>query len=207
MIARRGRPFRGTVRNTRLLVGGVVLLLVLAACREPYQLHGTVLSEPIAAADTVLESVSGPATLRDFGGRYTFVYFGYTYCPDICPATMAVLKRTKADLGDDGEAMQVVMVTVDPERDTPEALAEYLAHFDSSFVGLSGDMDAIEEAGAPFGLYYTRHEGTEASGYLVDHTAAIFLLDRESNAIAIYPHDTTAETLVSDLKFLLKTEG
>jgi protein SCO1/2 len=198
---------RQRVRRAAQVGWLILVLLILAGCREPYQLHGTVISLPFPAPDTTLEGISGPVSLRDFAGRYTFVYFGYTHCPDVCPSTMASLKRVRAELGEDGEAMQVVMVTVDPERDTPEALAEYLSHFDRSFIGLSGDKEAIDETGAPFGLYYSVHEGSEAGGHLIDHTAAIFLLDRQNEAIVVYPYDVPADTLVDDLKYLLRSEG
>ncbi len=192
----------------RLLAGAMFLLVLLpAACRQPYQMSGTVLAEPIAAPDAVLEAVNGPVTLQDFAGQYTYLYFGYTHCPDACPTAMATLKRVKEELGDQAGEMEVVMVTVDPQRDTPEALAGFLANFDSSFVGLSGDLEAISSAAAPFGITFAQHEGTTASGYLVDHTARILLLDRQNRVIVIYPHDTPADTLAGDLQHLLDSEG
>ncbi|MCB8943814.1 MAG: SCO family protein [Ardenticatenaceae bacterium] len=189
------------------LIGLLITLVLLASCQPPHEFAGTRLSAPQPSPHTVLQSASGPVSLQDFQGQYTFVYFGYTFCPDICPATLSVLKRVKADLGEAGDEIAVVMITVDPERDTPERLAEYMGYFDSSFVGLSGEKDMIDEVGAPFGLYYERHEGSGEGNYLVDHTARVYLLDRESNAIVAYPHEVTADLILDDLHYLIEQES
>lgn len=186
-----------------------VLLIALAltsACALNHEFAGAAFVEPPAVPDISLESVDGPVSLKDFAGRYTYVYFGYTFCPDICPATLARLKDVKEALGGDAGEIAVVMVTVDPERDTPEQLAEYMAYFDSEFVGLSGDPADIDALGTPFGLYYEKHDGTAESGYLVDHTAWFYLLDRGSNLIIAYPHETEMEDLLKDLQYLLKKD-
>ena len=99
------------------------------------------------------------------------------------------------------------MITVDPERDTPDRLAEYMAYFDNSFVGLSGDKETIDLVGQPFGLFYKRHEGSEATGYLVDHTARFYLLDHDSNALVAYPHETLPDVLVKDLEYLIRSDS
>ena len=187
--------------------GVLIILLLVVSCQSSHEFAGAQLSAPQSVPDTVLESINGPMRLHDFRGKYTFVYFGYTFCPDFCPASLSVLKRVKEGLGQAEDEMAVVMITVDPERDTPEKLAEYMAYFDTSFVGLSGDKETIDAVGAPFGLYYNRHEGSEASGYLIDHTARIYLLDRETNPIVAYPHEVTADLIIDDLKYLIKNQS
>jgi protein SCO1/2 len=187
----------------RSVVLALLLAGLLAACRPAYEFAGTELTAPHPAPDTALESIDGPVQLTDFEGKYTYVYFGYTFCPDVCPATLATLTRVKEGLGQRGDRMQVVMITVDPERDTPQQLADYLHFFDDSFIGLSGDLERINQVGEPFGLYYLRHEGTSASGYLVDHTARVYVLDPESNAILTYGHGTPAADILMDLEHLL----
>ncbi|MFN2188912.1 MAG: SCO family protein [Candidatus Promineifilaceae bacterium] len=184
----------------------IAALMILAACQTEHEYAGTLLSTPIPAPSIELESAEGPVSLQDFRGHYTYVYFGYTFCPDICPTTLATLKSVKEELGDDGSELEVVMISVDPERDTAEVLAQYMSYFDDSFVGLTGDKSLVDEVGAPFGLYYSKHEGSEATGYLVDHSAYVYLLDRDSNAVVVYPHGTTADGFAADLKYFLEQE-
>ncbi len=185
-------------------IGGfLILLLLLAGCQVPHEFAGTELSPPVPIADIDLESAAGPVSLFDFKGNYTLVYFGYTFCPDICPTTLNMFKQVKEQLGKNADELEVVMITVDPDRDSPEALAEYVGHFDASFTGLSGDKATIDQVGRPFGLYYEKQEGSEATGYLVDHTASFYLLDPEGNIAVIYPHGTLPEDVANDLEYLI----
>ncbi len=186
--------------------GIIIILCWLTGCQRTHEFAGTLLPEPQPAPDIVLESANGPVSLHDFEGQYTFVYFGYRFCPDVCPITMGKLKQVRLELGERGDEMAVVMITVDPQRDTPEALAEYMSYFDDSFVGLSGDQEAIDAVGKPFGLYYNQHEGSEASGYLIDHTSRFFLLDREANVIASYAHETSRDALLADVLYLIENQ-
>ena len=188
----------------RIKIIGLLMVLFLVSCQAPYEFHGTELPNAQPIPEILLQSAEGEMSLHDFKGQYTFVYFGYTFCPDVCPITLTKLKQVKTELGDQGGEMAVVMVTVDPERDTPENLAEYVGHFDDSFVGLSGDLETIETMGKPFGLYYEHHEGTAESGYLVDHTARTFLLNKDSEVIMTFAHQTSADEIYEDLAHLLK---
>lgn len=200
---------RHTTISSRLLLLVTALLLgliALAGCLGNHEFAGAAFTEPVALPEVSLDSINGPVRLQDFSGKYTFVYFGYTFCPDICPATLARLEEVKQELGNDADEIAVVMVTVDPDRDTPEKLAEYMAFFDDSFVGLSGEKADIDALGTPFGLFYEQHEGTAESGYLVDHTAWFYLLDRDSNLIIAYPHETEAAALLDDLRYLLRQD-
>lgn len=189
------------------ILGILTLVIVLYACQDNYQYKGTSLSTPHPAPDVDLESADGPLSLHDFKGSYTYVFFGYTYCPDVCPLTLGTLTQVKDGLGKDGDQMRVAFITVDPQRDTPERLAEYMHFFDDSFVGLSGDLELIDKVGEPFGLYYFHHEGSPDTGYLVDHTARLFLLDRDSNAILTYSQGTEAEVILDDLQHLIEADG
>lgn len=177
---------------------------MLAACQSPNVFAGTEFPTPQPAPDIALDSVDGPVRLTDFKGKFTFIYFGYTFCPNVCPATMATLAQVRQGPGEAGDQVQVVMITVDPERDTPEQLVDYLGYFDDSFIGLSGDLQRIDQVGKPFGLYYQRHEGSPATGYLIDHTARPYLLDRDSDAILSYAQGTSPDTLLMDLQHLLE---
>ncbi len=143
-----------------------------------------------------------PVALEDFRGKVVLLYFGYTFCPDVCPTTMGELKRAMEGLGDEAENMQVIMVSVDPLRDTPEVLAQYITHFDPSFIGLTGTEEELIQITKQLGIFYEKHEGSAASGYLVDHTASVLVLDKQGYLRLIFPYGMTGKEMVGDLKFL-----
>lgn len=146
-----------------------------------------------------------PVALRDFRDKVVVIYFGYTYCPDVCPATMAELAQAVEGLSErDREQVQVIMVSVDPARDTPEVLADYVHFFNPDFIGLTGSEEEIALAVTPFGVYYEKHEGSAASGYLVDHTATVSVLDKRGYLRLLYPFGTTGEEITPDLKRLAR---
>ncbi len=186
-------------------VVSLAVLLLLMGCQlaAPHEFAGLELTAPQPAPDFTLESAEGPVQLSDFQGKFVFLYFGYTFCPDACPTTMATLAQLKQQLGADGDQVQVIMITVDPERDTAENMAEYVAFFDDSFVGLTGDKAAIDAAGVPYGLYYQKEEGSTATGYLISHTTRVYLLDREQNARVAYALDADVEAIAADINYLL----
>lgn len=186
-----------------------LLLLLLAGCQPAasHEFAGLELTAPQPVPDFTLESADGPVKLSAFQGKFVFIYFGYTFCPDACPTTMATLAQLKRQLGADADQVEVIMITIDPERDTAEMLAEYVAYFDDSFVGLTGDKAAIDDAGTPFGLYYHKEEGSAATGYLVSHTTRVYLLDPQQNARVAYPLDATADDIAADIQFLLNEKN
>lgn len=176
-----------------------------AATSAPAPAHefaGAWLDSPEALPDFTLDSAAGPVSLSDFRGHYVFLYFGYMSCPDFCPTTMAKLAKVHRELGEDAKMMQAIMVSVDPERDTPEALADYVTVFNPTFIGLTGAKEAIDRAGEPYGLFYQRHEGSAATGYLVDHSTRTYLIGPDGRALVAYPHDATVEGILDDLRWL-----
>jgi protein SCO1/2 len=187
------------------IVGALLFVVVGFLVLRPYQYHGLLLESPKPAADFTLAGAGGKAVkLSDYRGKLVVLYYGYTFCPDVCPTTLAEVTKAVQALGKKAEDVQVIMVTVDPERDTPERMAEYMAFFNPSFVGLSGTPDQIAEAATPFGIYYQKHEGTPASGYLVDHTATVNVLDREGRMRLVWPFGTEGDAMAADLKQMLK---
>lgn len=192
---------------THSLFAFVLAILLLPACSAPHEFAGTLLSDPHPAPDVPLMSVDGPVQLSDFQGQWTFLYFGYTFCPDACPLTLSKLKNVRKELGDNDDQMQVVMVSVDPERDSPEVLDTYVRYFDQSFVGITGNKEEIDALGEPFGIYYEKGEGSEATGYLVIHSTRFYLIDPDGNARVAYPHEATDEQVLTDLQYLLRTES
>jgi len=173
---------------------------------RPPELHGVVLQSPQQASDFTLTASTGERmSLSDLRGKYVVLYFGYTYCPDVCPTTLADLHKMAEALGDKKmEDVQVVMVSVDPDRDTPERMAQYLAFFDPRFLGMTGTVEEVDAAGTQFGVYFERHEGTDATGYLVDHTSTVTLIDRDGYVRMMFPYGTAGEDMASDIDYMMR---
>ena len=168
--------------------------------------NGQIVEPPVAAADIVMVATNGErVALHDFAGQITLVYFGYTFCPDVCPATMSVLSSAMERLTtSQRERVQVVMITVDPARDTPEKLAGYLAHFDPSFIGMVGTEAEIAAAAAAFSAIYHKHEGTVATGYLIDHTASVAVIDQQGQWRLTLPFGLSRDNVVAEIKHLMQ---
>ena len=154
-----------------------------------------------------LPDASGqPRTLSDFKGKVTVVFFGYTQCPDVCPTTMAELAQVKKALGADGDKLQGVFVTIDPERDTPEILKAYMASFDPSFIALRGTLEQTQAAAKEFKVFYAKVPGKVEGSYTMDHTAGAFVLDGKGNARLFErygPSGAGVEGLTADIKALI----
>jgi len=144
-----------------------------------------------------------PRTLADFKGKVTVVFFGYTQCPDVCPTTMAELAQVKKTLGPDGERVQGIFVTVDPERDTPVVLKSYMASFDPSFIALRGTPEQTAAAAKEFKVFYAKVPGTTEGSYTVDHTAGSYILDADGKIRLFVRYGSGAPALAADLKALL----
>ena len=156
------------------------------------------------ARTLALPDVSGrQRTLADFKGKVTVVFFGYTQCPDVCPTTMAELAQVKKSLGADGDKVQGVFVTIDPERDTPEILKSYMASFDPSFVALRGTVEQTQAAAKEFKVFFAKVPGKTEGSYTMDHTAGAFVLDGKGNARLFERYGGGAEALAADIKALI----
>jgi protein SCO1/2 len=142
-------------------------------------------------------------TLADFKGKVTVVFFGYTQCPDVCPTTMAELAEVKRSLGKDGERVQGVFVTIDPERDTPQLLKNYITAFDPSFVALRGSDAQTKAVAKEFKVYYAKVEGRTPGSYTMDHTAGAFIYDTQGRLRLFTRYGGGAQALASDLRALL----
>lgn len=198
------RPFHAMARRAWPLVVAA-LVLIVASCRAPYQYHGLYLESPKPAADFTLTGAGGQrVSLSDFRGKVVALYFGYTFCPDVCPTTMTEVSKAMRGLGKQAEDVQVIMISVDPERDTPDRLREYVTYFDPRFIGLTGTPEEIADVATMYGIFYEKHEGTAATGYLVDHTATVTVVDREGRVRLVWPFGTTGEDMAADLKQLLR---
>ncbi len=140
----------------------------------------------------------------DFHGSYMLVFFGYTFCPDVCPTTLTTISTALDMLGDAASRVTPIFVTVDPERDTPEYLKDYLQHFHPAIQGLSGSLDQIKKLAKAYGVYYAKvQEGGDADDYLMDHTAIVFLMGPDGQYAAHFGHDTTADAMAKKLAGIL----
>jgi protein SCO1/2 len=144
-----------------------------------------------------------PRTLADFRGKAVAVFFGFTHCPDVCPTTLATMKAVKDQLGADGDRLQVLFVTVDPERDTPEFLSRYVTAFDPSFLGLTGTPDAIAQTAKQFKVYYQKVPGKTPDTYTIDHTASTYLYDPQGRLRLFVRHGQPVDPIAQDVKTLL----
>ncbi len=151
-------------------------------------------------ADFLLHSSKGPVRLSDFRGKVVLLYFGYTFCPDICPTSLTATARALRRLPPEQLAeVETLFVSVDPERDTPEHLAEYAAFFHPSIHGVTGTDAEVAAAARPFGVVYARHEATGAGGYVVDHSALTYLVAPDGHLAAKLPHAAPPQLVVAEL--------
>jgi protein SCO1/2 len=156
------------------------------------------------AKTLALPDVNGqPRTLGDFKGKVTVIFFGYTQCPDVCPTTMAELAQVKKALGPDGDKLQAVFVTIDPERDTPEILKSYMASFDPTFVALRGTLEQTKATAKEFKIYFEKVPGKTEGSYTMDHSAGAFVLDAKGNVRLFERYGAGAEGLTADVKALI----
>ncbi|MBT8411422.1 MAG: SCO family protein [Octadecabacter sp.] len=140
-------------------------------------------------------------TEKDFEGRWMLVFFGFTNCPDICPTTLSEVAAVVDGLGDDAHKVQPIFVTVDPERDTPLALAEYVPFFGANLIGLTGTPDQIAATSETFPIFYERVEEASApDGYTMGHTSHLMLFDAQAGFVESWPYGTSAEDILADLK-------
>lgn len=200
----------------RTLFLAAVLLAVLMAAgpgcglfAPAYEYKGGVLEPPLALPDFELLATNGePFQLSDVTGDIALIYFGYTFCPDVCPMTMADVKQALAGLETGRDRVHVIFISVDPERDTPEVLARYVAAFGPEFIGLTDDFGKVQEVMKPYGAFAQKEEATgSAAGYLVSHTARLYLVTPQRELLLTYPFGFEAEDLRSDLEYLLQQEG
>lgn len=174
-----------------------------ASAGPPFK--GGVLEPPHPAPEFALPASDGSTfRLRDQRGRVVALVFGYTFCPDVCPLTLAEMAQVRARLGDRAPRVRVVFVTVDPERDTPERLRAYVGAFDRSFLGLTGDPEALARVRRAYGVVAEKRTvaGTKAA-YLIDHSAFVYVVDPEGRLRLLFPFGTSIDDMAHDLKLLL----
>ena len=145
-----------------------------------------------------------PRTLQEFGGKVVVVFFGFTQCPDVCPTAMAELAEVKKLLGPDGDKLQAVFITVDPERDTPDVLKAYMGNFDPTFIALRPTLAELPDFAKSYKVFYKKVEGKTASSYSMDHSAGSYVYDAKGQIRLYNRYGSGAEALASDIKLLMK---
>jgi protein SCO1/2 len=143
-------------------------------------------------------------TLKDFAGRVVIVFFGYTQCPDVCPTSMQELAQVKQLLGPDGDKLQGIFITIDPERDTAELLKAYTANFDPSFIALRPSPEQLAAVAKDFKIYYKKVDGKSATSYTMDHSAGSYTFDTQGRVRLFNRYGSGAQALADDVKLLLK---
>ncbi len=157
---------------------------------------------PIVKGAFSLQSPTGATvTEQDFKGRYMLVFFGFTHCPDICPTTLLLLQNVVAKLGEDGKKLQPIFITVDPERDTPALVGDYVSHFGNGVVGLSGTPAQVKAAADNFKVYFSKVEMSDPSmGYMINHSGFIYLLGPDGQYLSHFAHDVSESDLEAGLR-------
>lgn len=202
--------------RTAQAAGAVLLAVALVACGERGGTPKAAAPAPAAAFKGIditgadyasalsLPDANGQArTLGDFKGKVVVIFFGYTQCPDVCPTTMAELAEVRKRLGPDGERVQGIFVTVDPERDTAELLRSYTTSFDPSFIALRGTPEQTAAAAKAFKVFFAKIPGRTDTSYTIDHTAGAYLFDAQGRVRVFTRHGAGPEALQHDLKQLL----
>ena len=195
----------------RTLIAGLLGsgLLALAGCDKPAELPGAkfkgvdITGAEYAQALNLPDANGKARSLADFKGKVAVVFFGYVQCPDVCPTTLAELAAVKKALGPDGDKVQGIFVTVDPERDTPELLQAYMASFGTDFVALHGTPEQTRQVAKDFKVFSSKVPGKTEGSYTVDHTAGSYLFDPQGRVRVFTRYGTGAEALTADLKVLL----
>ena len=202
------------------LIPSLLLLLcltTLAGCEQKQSSVGDMKFSPVNsqfkntdvtglpyAKDFALTDHNGKArTMADFKGKAVLIFFGYTQCPDVCPTTMAEMAAVMKELGPQADKVQVLFVTLDPERDTQELLSKYVPAFDARFLGLYGDMAATAAVAKEFKIFYQKVDGKSAGSYTIDHTAGSYVFDPQGRVRLFVKHGQGAAPIAHDLKLLL----
>ena len=192
-----------------------MLLLTLSACSPPppkfkaTDITGSAIASGFDLPDNLgggfeLPDHNGkPRRFNEFRGKLVIVTFGFTSCPDVCPTTLQSLAQTMKQLGPEADAVQVIMITVDPARDTQEIMSQYTSAFDPRFIGLVPSEEALKQVAEQFKVFYVRNEPRRRGYYTVDHTAASYVFDRRGRARLYVPHEMGIADRISDLRRLL----
>ncbi len=191
----------------RLVLSGVLVLLVLAGAvlwltrPEPGGVDASAIALPagtrIGGPFTLIDDQNRPVTDETYRGHWLLVYFGYTFCPDVCPTALQTIADTLDKLGETGARITPLFITVDPARDTPAVMARYVRQFDSRIIGLTGSEPQIAEVAKAYRVYYAKETPKDGTAYTMDHSSFIYLMDPEGRLAALFGPQATATELAA----------
>lgn len=193
-------------------IGGAILILVLLAfgmtvfSAKPPAYRGTSYAEPFPQASEIslTKADGGEFRLSSQRGKIVLLFFGYTSCPDVCPTTLAEMKQVMDELGEAGAKVQVVFISVDPDRDTPQKIQSYAEFFHPSFIGLSGSMEELEPVWQAYSITREAVQSDSALGVIINHTARLFLVDPQGSLRLSFGYGTPVADIVHDIELLLE---
>jgi protein SCO1/2 len=182
----------------------VAASLLVSACSEPVKFNSTDITGVDWGKDFALVDPSGKTRhIADFQGKAVVLFFGYTQCPDVCPTTLAAMRDALKLMGPDAQRVQVLFVTLDPARDTPELLGQYVPWFEPSFLGLWGDEKTVAAVAQDFKIFYAKQPGKEPGSYAIDHAASSYIFDPQGRLRLTVRHGEAPERVAADLKLVL----
>jgi len=188
----------------RKLLAFAAAVLLSACGADAPKFRGTDITGADFGKELALNGHDGrPRTLADFRGKAVVLFFGYTHCPDICPTTLVDVAGALKTLGNESAQVQVLFVTLDPERDTPEVLSKYVPAFNPGFLGLSGDEAATQRAAKEFKIFYEKRPGSAPGAYTVDHSGQSYVIDPQGRLRLFVRQERIAQDLAEDLRTLL----
>jgi protein SCO1/2 len=190
------------------LVAACALALSVTACDKLPGKQASFQNTDVTGLDyakgfSLTDHTGTPRTLADYKGKVVVVFFGYTQCPDVCPTTMAEMAGVMQKLGPQADQVQVLFITLDPERDTRELLASYVPAFDKRFVGLVGTPEQTAKTAKEFKVFYSKVPGSAPGSYTIDHTAGSYVFDKEGRLRLFIRHGGGADAIVHDVRQLL----
>ncbi len=197
--------FSKSRRSLMTVAAATALAAAMAGCGESKPAFlGSDITGSHLGKDMAMQDGNGKLrTLADYKGKVKVVFFGFTQCPDVCPTAMAELAQAMTLLGDDAGKAQVIMISVDPERDTPEVLASYVKAFNPHFIGLTGTPEQLAATAKSFKAYYAKVKGATPEQYTMDHSASFYLLDQDGEARVLVRGDASAKDIAHDIRALL----
>lgn len=189
---------------TRLLLcAGLVMLLAGCGKQEATFTLTDITGAAFAQGFALHDHLGKARTLQDYRGRVVWLFFGYTHCPDVCPTMMSQLALARKKMAADADRVQVLFVTLDPERDTPAVLAQYVPAFDPDFVGLYGTPQETKTTAESFKAYYAKNVGDDPAFYTLDHASQVFVFDPEGRVRLLYTPSSSIDALIADTRQLL----
>jgi protein SCO1/2 len=196
-----------------ILIGAVILvfsigLAIILSATQEYAFNGVVYENPQAAPPIkLIESNNQRFEFKNHTNKIVLIFFGYTSCPDVCPSTLSDMKRLLSILGEDSEFVQVVFITVDPDRDSVDKLNGYMSLFHPKFIGLTGSDEELEKVWGDYGVFREVDTSSDtAAGYLVNHSSRIYLIDQSGRLLITYGFGTSPDSMAKDISYILSLE-